>query len=119
MRFREKDKRGLRSSVAKRPKGKTQIITLLFVGIALTPGRRSDAECGFHSVGAFSGSSFRLVKRTKSKVFAYIRAHWRAGLYATQGLREDIEVFLRGGYTPREGAPPELVLLTKFVDKYT
>nr|DAH75539.1 MAG TPA: hypothetical protein [Bacteriophage sp.] len=47
----------------------------MFVGIALTPGRRSDAECEFHSVGAFSGSSFRLVKRTKSKVFAYIWAH--------------------------------------------
>ena len=72
MRFREKDERGLRPSEAERPKGKTQIITILFVGIALTPGGRSDAECDFHSVGAFSGSSFRLVKRTKSKVFAYI-----------------------------------------------
>ena len=105
MRFREKDERGLRPSEAERPKGKTQIIIILFVEIALTPGGRSEAECNFHSVGAFSGSSFRLVKRTKSKVFAYIWAHYRAGLYAIQGLRETFECLLRGGYTPRTRRP--------------
>ena len=105
MRFREKDERGLRPSVAERPKGKTQIIIILFVEIALTPGGRSEAECNFHSVGAFSGSSFRLVKRTKSKVFAYIWAHYRAGLYATQGLRNGIGAVLGWGCAPRTRRP--------------
>lgn len=47
MRFREKDERGMRPSEAERPKGKTQIIIILFVEIALTPGGRSEAECNF------------------------------------------------------------------------
>lgn len=33
MRFREKDKRGLRPSVAERPKGKTQIKTISYMAI--------------------------------------------------------------------------------------
>ena len=54
MRFREKDERGMRPSVAERPKGKTQI-KYAFVDIALTPGRRSNVESGFHSVGSAEG----------------------------------------------------------------
>ena len=55
MRFREKDERGLRPSVAERPKGKTQITIILFVEIVLTPDGRSGAECDFHSVGSAEG----------------------------------------------------------------
>ena len=61
-------------------RGKRKDRNYLFVEIVLTPDGRSDAECGFHSVGAFSGSSFRLVKRTKSKVFAYIWGALTCGL---------------------------------------
>ena len=65
MRFREKDKRGLRPSAAERPKGKTQIIIILFVAIVLTPDGRSDAESDFHSVGACSGHSFGIAQRNR------------------------------------------------------
>lgn len=53
-------------------RGKRKDRNYLFVDIALTPGRRSDAESDFHSVGAFSESSFRLVEKNQKPKFPHI-----------------------------------------------
>lgn len=123
MRFREKDERGLHPTEAECPKGKTQIITILFMAIrgfapiTPVPPKARNRAC-FHSVGAFSGSSFGIAqKNQKASVFHRFGRGFRLGLNATQRLRNDIEVVLRGGYTPRGHAPPELVFLIEFKDK--
>lgn len=106
MRFREKDERGLRPSETERPKGKTQIIIILFVEIALTPGRRSEAECNFHSVGAFSGISFRLVEKKQKPKFPHIFG--RTNVQACTPLKGSataLEPFWGGAAPPAQGAP--------------
>lgn len=67
MRFREKDKRGLHPSEAECPKGKTQIITILFVDIVLTPDGRSEAESNFPLRWLCRGRSLALPKEPKAR----------------------------------------------------